>query len=321
MLTHVTTWEMSVGDMCTTAAGDIAIRMGSGRGEIQLCDRKGRTHTKYPGLCTCGTVYKYISEVIPRQYMAELCWDCNEIKVVDMVTHKVHRAYSGSSLSEKHVKLKAMCSGPGEGSLLVSYIGSFGLPRRSLKILALWEDHSFKCNSSAVIQLQWNETTKKLDEIRWVQVPGGDTVFYMCYMPRTDLLILSRDWKVVQAVKLQECAGQPPVWQLQGEVLGKWIDPYGVSCDSEGRVYVVDGGNSRLLSINGSTGEVVQELLLISFQDASLGGVTTCVEDVCCLSNPHQLLVNHYPSDKKSTSSPTPFVVKPILSLYNITSL
>ncbi len=281
MLTHATLWEMSVGDMCTTAAGDIAIRMGRGSGEIQVCDRRGRTHTTYTGLCTCEYSAKHISELIPGQYMAEICEDCNKIKVVDMVTREVHKACSGSSLSKWYVSLRAMCSGTGEGSLLV------------------WDGRS-----QAVIQLQWDEWQKQLKEVIRVQVPG-DRVRYMCYMPHTDLVILSRFYgNIVQAVKWQEGACPPTEWQLEGEVLGNKIDPKGVSCDSEGRVYVADYHNRRVLLLNAYSGEVIQQLL----QDAELGRVYR----VCCLSNPHQLLVNHNPPPDYNTDT---------LSLYNITSL
>ncbi len=62
-------------------------------------------------------------------------------------------------------------------------------------------------------------------------------------------------------------------------MLGKKIRPQRVSCDSEGRVYVGDGDNSRVLVVNGNTGVAIQELL----QDTGLGRVS----NVCCLSNPH----------------------------------
>ena len=123
-------------------------------------------------------------------------------------------------------------------------------------------------------------------------------------MPQTDLVIQECRDGVVQAVKLQEGAGQPPVWQLKGEVLGKKINPDGVSSDSEERVYVADRFNSRVLVVNGNTGEVIQELL----QDAGLGWV----QNVCCMSNPNQLIVHHCPPPRYNT---------PTLSLYNMSSL
>ncbi len=272
-LTEVKSWEMGVEAMCTTAAGNIVVRT---KKEIQVWgDRMGTTHTTYNKICDKHPYdFKWICEMTAGKYLADLCSGCDEIRVVDMVKRHVYTAYSPSPCS-----LWAMCSGPGEGSLLV------------------WD---YKYGSEAVIQLQWNETTKKLDEVRRVNMPG-DTVFYMCYMPHTDLLILIRPYgNMVEAVKLQGGADQPPVWQLQGEVLGKEINPYGVSSDNEGHLYIADGRNSRVLVVNGFTGEVVQELL----QDAGLGVVC----DVRCMSNPRQILVKHYSNNTWA------------LTLYNITS-
>ncbi len=271
-LTHVTHWKMGgMRDMCATTAGGIAVRMGEPSPEICMCDRRGGNVTTYNSMCKCRTSLKYISELIARQYLATSCGGddgCNTVKVVDTRTHEVVSVYSGRDTG---CDLFAMCAA-GEGSLL-----------------------SWDRKSESVIQLKWNEENKVFDEDRRVHVPGY-TVRYMCYMPHADLLILNRRWEVVEAVKLEGGAGQPPVWKLQGEVLGKVINPWGVSCDSEGRVFVADGVNRRVLLLNGYTGEVIQQLL----QNDGLG----LVYRVCCLSNPHQLLAEHGS-----------------LSLYNITSL
>ncbi len=290
-MTKVRSWEeMYAKAICTTAAGNIAVQVSSWRAETQQHtvkeiqvwgDRMGTTLTIYDKLCNKhGSRRRWISEMSAGKYLADLCVACGEIWVIDMATCQVYQTYSHSPSS-----LFAMCSGPGEGSLLV------------------WDNES-----EAVIQLQWNEATKKLDEVRQVvvrQVVPGGIVSYMCYISHTDLVILSHcRGNKVQAVKLQGGAVQRPVWQLQGEVLGKKIYPGSVSSDSEGRVYVGDVHNSRVLSVNGSTGKVIKELL----QDAELG----VVYDVCCLSNPHQLLVLH---------CPPPYYYKPTLSLYNMSSL
>ncbi len=256
-LTRVTHWKMRhVRDMCYTTAGGIAVRMGANIPEIRMLDRDGKIVTKCDKLCKCGYASKSISELIAGQYLATSCRysGCNTVKVVDTRTHEVVSVYSGGDTG---CELVAMCAA-GEGSLLI------------------WDN-----KSKSVIQLKFNEQRKMLEEVRpRVHVPGDD-VYYMCYMPHADLLILSRG-EVVEAVKLEGDAGQPPEWQLKGEVLGKKIYPRGMSCDSEGRVYVADGDNSRVLLLNGYTGEVIQQLL----QD-DVGGVYR----VCCLSNPHQLLV------------------------------
>ncbi len=184
-LTEVKSWKMEVQAMCMTAAGNVVVRTQK---EIQVLDRIGATLTTYNKLCDKHpNNSKWITEITAGKYLADLCRGCGEIRVVDMATHHVYTAYSPSPCY-----LYAMCSGPGEGSLLV------------------W-DYIYK----VVFQLQWNEATKKLDEVRRVHVQG-DTVFYMCYMPHTDLVILSHGcYSRLQAVKLHG-AGQPPVWQLQG---------------------------------------------------------------------------------------------------------
>ncbi len=275
-LTCVTHWEMVAGvdDMCATTAGGIAVRMGDKSPKIRMLDREGKTVTTYHKLCKCrgflSPSCKYISELIAGQYLAASCayYGCNTVKVVDTRTHEVVSVYSGR---DSGCDLRALCTA-GEGSLLI------------------WD-----VKSQSVIQLKYNEQRKVLEEVRpRVQVPG-DNVRYMCYMPHADLLILSRRDKnygtnrVVEAVKLHGGAGQPPVWQLQGEVLGKKIEPCGVSCDSEGRVYVADGDTSRALLLNGYTGEVIQQLL----QGTGLEDVF----NVCCLRDPHQLLVYNYNKD------------------------
>ncbi len=265
-LTEITSWEEGVEDMCETATEHrFAVRL-PWRGGIQL--GAGTNPTTYNHLCECEYTRKYITELIEHKYLAHLCRNCNEIKVVDMVRHGVYTAYPGTGC-----ELTAMCSGPGQGSLLV------------------WDN-----KDKAVIHLQWSESRKKLDEIRRVQVPG-EWVDCMCYVAQANMAILSRGDDVVEAVRLQG-GGQPPVWQVQGEVLGKEIDPRGVRSDSEGRVYIADGVRNRVLVVNGRTGEVIQENL----KDAGLGVVWS----VCCLSNPSQLLLHHYPHT---------------ITLYDITSL
>ena len=163
-LTKVRSWKMATYDMCPTSAGHIAVKP-QGKGEIQMCNRKGQTlatynlcdkqanYTNFDTMCryyecidhAFGKCGKYITELIAGQYLAHLCDGCNEILVVAMRTGNVHRPYSGTDC-----RLQAMCSGPSEGSLLA------------------WDDRG-----KAVLHLQWNASSKELDEIRRVQVPGG----------------------------------------------------------------------------------------------------------------------------------------------------
>ena len=275
MLTEVMSRERWVADMCATTAGHIAVKPYR-TGEIQLWDRTTlSTVTTYRKLCACSRTWNYITELIAHKYLAHLCTTCNEITVVNMVTGKVHAAYSGHSTDRE---LNAMCDGPGKlGSLLT------------------WDD-----KGKDIIQLQWNPATEQLDMVRQVQVPDGN-VSSMSYVPQGDLVILSHGSKMVQALKLGD--GQQ-VWGLQPYALGKNIDPRGVSSDREGRVYIADCDNRRVLLVDGSTGEVLQELL----NNAGLGKVWR----VCCLSKPNQLLVYHITTGIITTIA--------IRLLYNVTS-
>ncbi len=189
---------------------------------------------------------------------------CNDIKVVDMVTHDLLNAYSGYGPGH-HARLGgAMCSAGKSGSVLA------------------WADYK------VVIELRWNEETKLLDEVRKARLPisqNSQSVAYMCYIPQTDLVVLM--WSgMVHAVKL-DGSDHSPVWQLQGELLGKVVPrPYGIRNDSEGRVYIGDHNNKRVLLVNGYTGEVMQQV----GKEAGFG----LVSNLCCLDNPCQLLMKHW---------------------------
>ncbi len=224
-LTKVTSRQMRVyvNDMCATSGGKIALLIAPPGGKIQLCDRTGKSDITRSDPYDCGSKYKQICELVANRYLAELCCDCFEIKV-----YAINYIYIYSAYVSVHGSPLALCRG-GEGVLLL-------------------HDHENK----AVIQLRWNEENKELDEIRQIPVPFSAAI-HMCYMPNTDLLIVSHGYDVVEAVKLQGGAGQSPVWQLQGKVLGKKIDPEGVSCDSAGKVYVADGRNNRVLDSKEST--------------------------------------------------------------------
>ncbi len=258
--------------MCGTSAGNIAFRIKYEN--IYLCDRKGQTLTTYTILCE-HFADKYIRELIAGQYLAELCRECNEIKVINMIKiekennenendddsenekeedTEIIKGYSGSSGNNK---LQALCAGPREGSLLV------------------WDSQG-----RSVIQLQWNPNTKQLDEILKVFVPI-DNVSQICYVPKADLVVLMSG-QIVQAVKLQKGC-QPSVWEIQGKVLGKEFCPKGVSSNTEGKVYIADK-NKRVLLVNAYTGEVLLERLTTKAGH---------VFNLCCLSNPSQLLLYH----------------------------
>ncbi len=277
-LTRVTSWDMYIEDMIALSSGDIAVKPHDEKktlkNEIHVMNRKGKTHTTYKKLCKDGRI-RYICELIPGKYFAELCnydrgngWhkdtDWNDVKVVDMATQKECYTYSGHDAGGYH--LMSMCSGPGEGSLLV------------------WDNMS-----EGIIHLQWNEADKKLERVRRVHVLGefDGCVRYMCYVPKADLVILSRPGsEVVQAIKMP---GETPVWQQSGTK----IKPEGISCDEDGRVYIANGKDGTIWVVNGYNGEVIDKL-------GAETGMGKGVYKVCCLNNPSQLLVYRKHNDQYS---------------------
>ncbi len=120
--------------MFETGAGLVAVRT-HGEDDIQLRGRQGTIHATYKNFCTCRAYLKYIAEI--PDGLAELCQACNEIKVVNMVTRKMCKAFSGSGR-----ELKVMCGFSVDKSLLV------------------WDDKS-KC----VIHLKWDASTENLKKV------------------------------------------------------------------------------------------------------------------------------------------------------------
>lgn len=86
----------------------------------------------------------------------------------------------------------------------------------------------------------------------------------------------------VQAIRLSDGS---VVWKIGGEVEGRMIKPYGICYDSDGRIYVADGGNKRLLVFDCLTGELLQVLL----DNDRTGDIF----DVCWTSSQPQLIVRH----------------------------
>ncbi len=142
----------------------------------------------------------------------------------------------------------------------------------------------------------------------------------MHLIPGTDVLILIIPYgrHYVKAVKLPTITDQSPMKQLMGKLFGnqppantmwklegivlRWtIHPDAISSDRQGNVYITDWINNRVLVVNGLTGDVHQELTKWKKGKG-------CVNHLCCLDNPSQLVVYQTTGNPPGT-----------LSLYNIT--
>ena len=74
-------------------------------------------------------------------------------------------------------------------------------------------------------------------------------------------------------------------WEVAGLVEGKEMKPYGICSDTEGRIFVADGQNSRVVVLDNQNGECIQSLLM--------GERMGDVFDVCWTDTQPQLIVRH----------------------------
>ena len=83
----------------------------------------------------------------------------------------------------------------------------------------------------------------------------------LCYdessVPGGLVIVTHYDIHYIAAMSLKT---QQLVWRVQGEVLSKVCDPWGVTTDGMGRIYVADGDNGRVLILRASDGLVIQVL-------------------------------------------------------------
>ena len=75
----------------------------------------------------------------------------------------------------------------------------------------------------------------------------------MCYMEKFSILVISSD----QNTKAINPETGSVVWNFTQDVEGKKLDPEGVCCDMDGRVYVADKRNQWLIVLKGNTVELI----------------------------------------------------------------
>ena len=81
-------------------------------------------------------------------------------------------------------------------------------------------------------------------------------VFDLCYAEVFDLIIFIFLNNEIEAMKF---GNESPIWKLSGKVDGHVIKPDALASDAEGNVYISDGGNSRILKVDGLTGNVIPQ--------------------------------------------------------------
>ncbi len=208
-----------------------------------------------PGFFYSFTACEFFPDTDDGKYIADLCRECGNVSVVNCNTRE---RYIGMKLPPG--KYSSLCRGP-KGTLLIG---------------------GYKIDN--VLQLIWKNTDKALQESKRYQFTG--TCFMTNLWERDDEILISEN-KRVTALKLDpDRAIVTELWGSSGSFDGIQLLPYGVTSDSEGRVYIADSTNCRIHIVDGRRGVTIQTVPL----DKKLGSVF----DVFWLPNPPQLLVKYY---------------------------
>ena len=132
--------------------------------------------------------------------------------------------------------------------------------------------------TGALLQLEWRPEKEELELVHRIQT-SEEPGLGICYMEQSNILVMVSD----QNIKAINPETGSVVSEFTQDVEGKKLDLRGVSYDLNGRIYVADGHNERLVVLNGETREVIQ----VSLKDEGW------VFDVCWTSSPPQLTVLH----------------------------
>ena len=186
-------------------------------------------------------------EIKGKEYLAISCPDCRNIKLLDLLTGQVTIAFSSKSL-------RKMCEG--EGHTL--YVKSV-------------EDQVMEldCTHPVFTKIKTMNTELK----------GNPNYKGMCYVPSPYRYIVATNGdKIVSTA----CDTNTRVWKVKQGSL-KNIDPHGlVYSQRHHAILVADGNKNRILVLNPSNGDTIQEVLF-----SGMGNIV----DLCM--NNDQLVVKH----------------------------
>ncbi len=162
-------------------------------------------------------------------FATECCIQCDVIRRYLLI---INEETCGSVIYEKCGGPMKMCPGP-DGSLLV-------------------------LTKKEMLRLRWNSSDAKYELVKKARSPMKN-VDDMYYVQGTGLLVCSSSQrKRVQAFDLDTGLLQ---WQFDQKVCGQDPNPFGLSSDSVGKIYVADGKNERLLVLDSTSGKLIQVLL------------------------------------------------------------
>ncbi len=199
-----------------------------------------------------------------KQYLATQCHhdECKEIILYSLPSGDVTSVYRGKP-GEKAVKPWAMCIGP-DNSVLAIDMGGDG---------------------KSVVEFTWNGTKLVLTKSIPTEIDQAFSVHY------SEGRVFTCQWPEEVICAVDYTSGET-LWKVQGKVHGKPCYPHGMCTDTQGRLYVADGENERVLVLQASTGRFIQEI--------DMKGVGTIVGVAWSETQPHLVVwVQNWEDEKE----------------------
>ena len=170
-----------------------------------------------------GLLSLVISEI---EYLAISCSECRDIKLLDLQTMNVIKAFSGET------ELMKMCEGEGNTIYVEVFAGQ-------------------------ILELDCKRTVFNTTKIINTGIEGN--LKGLCYVPSPyRLLDVSSDFKAVAAISL---ATDVMVWERDQGFFDS--DPYGLYYSMQHRaIFLAEGSFSRILVLDPGTGSTVQRINL-----------------------------------------------------------
>ena len=200
----------------------------------------------------CHISCPIIEHPVDPNFILEACSKCKVIRSYNIITAESKTVFTG-------YKPWKVCKGPESSVFVIIVVGE-------------------------LLQLKWRKEKEELELVHRIHT-SVDYAWGICYMEQFNILVITSNYNI----KAVNPVTGSVVWQFTQDVEGDELDPRGVCCDMDGRIYMVDGYNYWLILLNGETGEVMQILL----KDVQ----TRRIHDVCWTSSPPQLTVlqeNHF---------------------------
>ncbi len=181
-----------------------------------------------------------------KQYLATQCChdECEEISLYSLSSGDVQSVYKGKP-GEETVMPWAMCLGPDNTILAIDRGG----------------------DGKSVAQFTWNGTELVMMKTIPTEIEKPFSVHY------SEGRVLTYCWQDEVICAVDYTSGET-LWKVQGEVHGKPCKPHGMCSDTQGRLYVADADNERVLVLQASSGVVIQEIDMEGLGD--LSGIAWC---------------------------------------------